>query len=168
MKITDYRKIPQYTRAPSYQVDMPLDFTLDWLEKNQVNTDPDFQRAHVWVEEQQIRFVEHMFRGGTDGKLIYFNQPGWNRGTIGDMVLVDGKQRLEAVRRFLQNEIPIFGSLRDEYTTRHDVMMGFRFLVNDLQTHKEVLQWYIDINAGGVAHTDDEIDKVRALLKEEK
>lgn len=42
------------------------------------------------------------------------------------------------------------------------------YRVDDLETRVEVLQWYLYINAGGVAHSKDELDKVRKLLEEER
>lgn len=36
--------------------------------------------------------------------------------------------------------------------------------VNDLKTEKEVLQWYIDMNAGGTPHTSDEIERVKRMI----
>ena len=36
-----------------------------------------------------------------------------------------------------------------------------------LKTRKEVLQWYLDFNTGGVIHTDKEINKVKDLLRKE-
>lgn len=35
---------------------------------------------------------------------------------------------------------------------------------NDLKTEKEVLQWYIDMNAGGTQHTSDEIQRVKDMI----
>jgi hypothetical protein len=43
----------------------------------------------------------------------------------------------------------------------------FDFIVNDLRTRKEVLQWYLDLNTGGTIHTSDEIEKVKRLLAAE-
>ena len=40
--------------------------------------------------------------------------------------------------------------------------------VNDLPTRKNVLQWYIEHNAGGTIHTEEEINRVKELLKKEK
>lgn len=40
--------------------------------------------------------------------------------------------------------------------------------VNNLKTREEVLQWYIDFNAGGTVHSKEEIDRVKKLLEEEK
>jgi len=39
--------------------------------------------------------------------------------------------------------------------------------MNDLKTRAEVLQWYIEFNAGGTPHTEAEINRVRELLKKE-
>jgi hypothetical protein len=83
------------------------------------------------------------------------------------MVLVDGKQRLLAVRRFLADEIRAFGKLYSEYGplsgTRTNGMIKFN--VNDLETRAEVLDWYLSLNAGGTAHQPEEIERVKNLLK---
>lgn len=39
-------------------------------------------------------------------------------------------------------------------------------VVNDLQTEKEVLQWYVDMNSGGTPHTNDEIERVKKMIQE--
>lgn len=38
--------------------------------------------------------------------------------------------------------------------------------VNNLKSEKEVLQWYIDMNAGGTPHTNEEIERVKQMIKE--
>ena len=38
--------------------------------------------------------------------------------------------------------------------------------VNDLKTEREVLQWYVDMNAGGTPHTTEEIDRVKKLIND--
>ena len=85
------------------------------------------------------------------------------------MQLVDGKQRLDAVRKWLKSEIPAFGVLKEDMDGRLRSLSGpsFKVHVNDLQTQAEVLQFYLDLNEGGVAHTKDELNKVRAMLVKE-
>lgn len=168
-----YADIPQYTQAGNYEVSVAWGYLKDWIKRNaedlpkdsKFEMDPDFQRGHVWSEQQQIRYIEFILRGGHSSKVIYWNHPGWMKSWKGDMVLVDGKQRLSAVLRFLDNEIPAFGALRSEYTDNLRLTHAeFRMNVNDLKTRSEVLQWYLDLNAGGVVHTSNELDRVRALL----
>lgn len=43
-----------------------------------------------------------------------------------------------------------------------------RFVVNELATRAEVLQWYIELNTGGTPHADAEIARVRSLLEAER
>jgi uncharacterized protein with ParB-like and HNH nuclease domain len=173
-RYTRYRDIPPFTRHSSYQVNVGWDYLetqlASFAEWPGLMLDPDFQRAHVWTEMQQIRYIEFRLRGGRSASNIYWNSPGWQGGgEVGPLELVDGKQRLEAVRRFMRDEIPAFGSLRSEYTDRlRIVQMDLVFNINDLETRAEVLQWYISMNAGGIAHTDEEIEKVRKLLVAEQ
>jgi len=133
--------------------------------------DPDFQRTHVWTLDKQIAYVEFIMRGGQSSKDIYFNHSSWQREYKPEhkLTLVDGKQRIESVRAFMRNELPAFGYLRNEYTDRMPTMQyDFIVHVNNLPTRKMVLQWYLDLNSGGVVHTQEELDKVRALLEKEK
>ena len=87
------------------------------------------------------------------------------------MLLLDGKQRLQAARLFIANKLPVFGGLyRKDFTWQGKnlnsmpPLLSFTFYVNDLQTRAEILQFYLDLNAGGVVHSDAEIDRVRQLL----
>lgn len=177
VKYTRFRDIPQFTQTPGYHVDVGWDYLEDWMKdhlEQGLNIDPDFQRAHVWTEAQQIAFVEYGLRGGLSGKAIYFNHPHWmhfkrKKNAYDDFVLVDGKQRLNAVMRFLHNEIPAFGSYRREYTDKIRLAgPGFSVFINDLKTRAQVLTWYLEMNTGGTVHTDEEIEKVRRMLAEEK
>lgn len=171
-----FRDIPQLTQDSSYGVDVgweEIERHLGrWSDPTggmaPVDLDPDFQRNHVWTEAQQIAFIEFKLRGGRGSHELRFNYPGWRTDFRGDFVLVDGKQRLEAVRRFMRNEIPAFGHRFAEYTDRPRFPnAALRFMVNTLPTRADVLNWYLEINAGGVAHTPEEIARVRALLDAE-
>lgn len=166
--------IPQFTRSGHYSVNTSWRFLESTLSEFAagygLDLDPDFQRGHVWTEAQQIRYVEFILRGGKTGRELLFNKPGWGRtDNTSPLVLVDGKQRLEAVRRFLRNEITAFGSFLSEYGDKLNVgAHNFTFTVNDLSSRAEVLQWYLDLNSGGTVHSDDEIARVRALLAAEQ
>lgn len=167
---TRYIDIPQISQA-RYAVDVPLDYMEDWIENQMkvgLNLEPDFQRAHVWADDQRSRYVEYILRGGNSGRDIYFNHPGWRRDFIGEMVIVDGKQRLQAIRMFMDNKIRAFGSLHSEFTDCQRIFsITLKFHVNDLKNREDVLRWYIDFNAGGTPHTDEEIEKVRLMLNKE-
>jgi len=171
-----FQDIPQFTRHASYRVDVPWHMLEDQMARSAegveggLQTDPDFQRAHVWTESQQIRYIEFCLRGGMTGRDIYWNCPNFNNmKRSGPFVLVDGKQRLTAILRFLHNEIPAFDHKFADYGDKLPFMEArVSWWVNDLPTRAEVLTWYLEINAGGTQHTRDEIERVEALLKTEK
>lgn len=81
----------------------------------------------------------------------------------------DGKQRLTSVLLFLGNEVTVFGGHKFSDYTDKLRMTGprFRMHVNNLETRAEVLQWYLELNSGGVVHTEGELNKVRDMLATE-
>lgn len=129
-----------------------------WQKEEGLDTDPDFQRLHVWTEKQQTAWLEFMFKGGKTGRVLYLNNPTWNHrydSKYSEFVLVDGKQRFEAIRKFYANEIKAFGQYKSDFGDEPDMLRQSRMLlnVNDLQSRKDVIQWYVEFNAGGTPHT---------------
>ena len=175
IKYTRFRDIPAFTRDGSWQADFDfkncVKYIDECIENEGLELNPDFQRGHVWTEEQQIAWLEFFLRGGRTSRVIYFNKPSWNgsveKGAYDDFVCVDGLQRLTAIRRFVNNEIKVFGSYFEEYTDSPRFTMSIKLNINDLKTKKEVLQWYIDMNTGGTPHSENEINRVKDLFKQE-
>ena len=173
-KITKFKDIPQFTSAGCYQVSYPLTSFVKYIEEEVkdagLQLNPEFQRGHVWTEEQQVAWLEYHLRGGKSGNTIYLNNPFWHSGQIpeeGKYVCVDGLQRITAAQRFIHNEIKVFGSYLKEYEDRIRVLPAMMILnVNDLKTEREVLQWYVDMNVGGTPHTTDEIERVMRIIQE--
>lgn len=168
-----YEDIKQFIPGGNYCVDVGWDYLTSWMKNQQdyttVDLDPDFQRGHVWDTQKKQDYVEYVLRGGQSSRDIWWNCAGWQTKDFKHpLVLVDGKQRLTAVTDFLTNNLKVFGSLRSEFTDRIRMAgPSFRVHVNNLQSRAEVLQWYLEMNAGGVVHTKEELDKVRVLLKKE-
>lgn len=163
----------KFTQICPWHVDVSWSYLVKFVEQHIVdfglNTNPDFQRAHVWTKEQQISFVEYCLRGGTTANQLYLNCPGWNFGKTEDYVLVDGKQRLTAALSFLNNEIQAFGYYFKEFQDKLRLVgPSFSWNVNDLQTRVQVLQWYLEINFTGTPHSSSEIEKIEKLLEKEK
>lgn len=172
------RDIPKLTRTASYVVEVSwdsLEHTLAHYDQHPtvLELDPEFQRAHVWDDLKRQRYVEYVLRGGKSSRDIYFNHANWMGSWHGTMYLVDGKQRLEAVLRFLHDDLPVGtdwpgyptgGLVLSQFEDRLSHEHSFKFHVNDLATYPEVLQWYLDLNEGGVVHTQTELDHVRQLL----
>jgi hypothetical protein len=172
--------VPKFIHGGNYAADISLREINSWIQRESdaggVDMDPDFQRGHVWTETQQIRFVEYLIRGGKGANSVFWNHPNYERHNNDSelpsiAVLVDGKQRLNAVRRLMANELPVFGHVLNDWSDARSFtgISGprLRFHVNNLQTRQEILQWYLDLNSGGVVHSEDEILRVKALLDAE-
>jgi len=170
MKFRDIKKVSKYA---GYRCNVSWSFLESWLNdmasSNGLDIDPIYQRGHVWSEDQQINYIEWILRGGKSGRELHFNSPGWQRTPDSNIVeLVDGKQRLTAVLRFLRNEIRAFDTLYRDFEDRLPRDADFIVYINDLESKKEVMQWYVDMNDGGTVHSDEEINRVRGLIASEK
>lgn len=164
-----------------YQVDVRLDAIADHVRREMevgLDVDPPFQRAHVWTSAQQAAFCEHILRGGETGITLVAGHVGDLRerpdGTcyFKHYCLIDGKQRLEAVTQFQNDEFPIFAhpgkpggyfysGLGPRFRRLH-VRLQWRVL--KLSSYGEILRQYLRMNSGGTAHTEGELDTVREML----
>lgn len=175
--------IPQFITDGHYGVDVSWRFLEKWLEGHTYDVDSPYQRSHVWTRQQASRFVEYCLKGGRHSRELRWNRRGYN--TTGkkrwqdmpadklastNLELVDGKQRLKAVRSFLADELEVFDGVLcsdfDGLEMAFKLHLSFRMTVNSLDYQVEVLQWYLDLNSGGTVHTDDELDKVKKMLQD--
>ncbi|MFF2531370.1 DUF262 domain-containing protein [Brevibacillus sp. NPDC058079] len=172
MKFKDIKPFHDYG---NYRIDVPLSSLPDqvqkWEEELGLVLNPDFQRGHVWLEEQQINYVEFLLREGRSGRDILFNHTKWEtyqEKDDGVFVCVDGLQRVTAITRFINNEIKVYGYYFSEYEDPIRLnRFTVKFHVNNLAERKDVLEWYLQLNAGGTVHSQEELERVRGLLENE-
>lgn len=168
--VPKWRSIPRLPQA-HHQVDVEwrwLETTMEtYPAKGGLNLNPDYQREHVWTREQQVAYVEYVLSGGEVGKAIIWNATSWPVDDGNPIELVDGKQRLEAVRAFLRGDFKAHG-MTYEPNDALGVECRFHWRICSLATRAEVLALYLNINAGGTPHTAHEIERVRSLLSKER
>ena len=175
--------IPKFIRGAHYQTNIGFGFLQEWvsaeIEDCKLNLQPDFQRVREWTIEQKVKYVEFVLGGGITGIDFYFNNKRWEQDRVAqhpmDYVLVDGRNRLSALLMFLDNELPVFADKDEEHGIGYHLndfddpaklkrlYSSIKVHINNLQTDVEIYQWYLDFNAGGIAHTPEEIAKVRHL-----
>jgi hypothetical protein len=139
-----------------------------------LNIDPDYQRDHVWTDEQAEKFVGHLIEGGAVPIIIV------NEGDLSGAYLdevVDGKQRLTAAYRWMKGEIAaqltdgrrVYLEDLDEESQRYITgLTGATMEIGYVRLSRAgVLRLYLRLNRGGTVHTDDEINHVRDLLAAE-
>ncbi|RQP93656.1 DUF262 domain-containing protein [Burkholderia stagnalis] len=165
-----------------HEVDVQLGHVEDFLKGQSADMvsmggvlelEPDFQRGHVWTDEQRVRYVESLIRGSAP-RSILFNCPGWNRekepGDIPSHTFqcVDGLQRLTAVRKFMDGELRVFGGVSAADLKRSPFdpsRYTLKVAVYEFSNRADLLQFYLDLNSGGTIHGPKEIDRVRKLLQ---
>ena len=160
--------IKKFTSNGRYTVDVSLnDFLYHierYVEKHKLDLNPEFQRGHVWTTDQQIAFIEYLFKGG-ETQAIRFNHTDWgNFSKPSKMVIVDGLQRTTAIMKFLNNELPIFDGYYFKQCTNIPII-DIKITVNNLKEDDEVINWYIELNEGGTPHTKEEIKKEKKMIK---
>lgn len=173
-----YEDIPKFKRVGDWECDYTFSFFINsierMIEEEGLELNPDFQRGHLWTEEQQIAYIEFILKGGKTSRVIYLNNPNWGSWSSKDMikyddfVCVDGLQRITAVQRFVKNEIKVFGHYYSEYDNKTKRQTFLKINVNSLPSKKDVLQWYIEMNSGGIIHSIDEIERVKKMLEDIK
>lgn len=177
-----YRELPKLIREGSWCCDFGFDGLVKEIEEMKTDKEvyekvldmnPDFQRGHVWNEEQQIKYIEAVLvDGAKHARTIYLNCPDWNfnnKTDYHDFTCIDGLQRYTAIKRFVNNEIPAFGTLYKDFEDHKYLSKQFFFKlnINNLKSREEVLRWYLQVNDGGTPHTKEEIERVKKLLEKE-
>lgn len=159
-----------------------VDESWDWLAerltdkglREPLNLNPDYQRGAVWDEDRQRKYIGFCLEGGTSPP-IYIYRP--YNSDVEDEEVVDGQQRIRAIARFIHGEIPgdvyIPGEGYRELwykdfneIDRRSSRLSIRVVYGDW-SRKDRLKFYLRFNSGGVAHTEEELDRVRALLIQE-
>ena len=166
--------IPKFVQPPGWRVSLHLDEAMKMLEMwatsplyDGLDLNPPFQRDHVWTDDQRSAYMEYLLSGGYSGRDIFFNCPEYRDRRKPKIVLVDGKQRLETIRRFMAGEVRVFGRYLTEWNDHAKVRSwspDIFFNKHRLKTDEDVMKWYIGLNSGGTPHTVQEIDHVHNLL----
>lgn len=91
--------------------DLELEVLFRRMEAGEIDLQPDFQRGEVWNEERQRRLIDTILRGWYVPAIHLISEPDTSR----DLVL-DGQQRLAAIRLFFGDRLSVDGFLspRDE------------------------------------------------------
>lgn len=119
--------------------------------------DPPYQRGSVWTELQRRSLVLSMLQGLPIGA-VFINHRTWNASYV-----VDGRQRIETVRAFINEGFTVPGEwvgtggelyftempLRAQRTVRDALIATYE---TNLKTEADEADLYHRINFGGTPH----------------
>jgi hypothetical protein len=142
--------------------------------------DAPYQRGSVWTTEQRRNLIFSLLSGIPVGSIIYNVRSSLTINGIHGYV-VDGKQRILAVRAFFDDEleVPAWWFEEDEVVNGREGMVTFSGLtvigvrrmmhlpMPSLEAHVKTVEEeaaiFDLINTAGTAQTDDTIDRARAI-----
>lgn len=131
---------------------------------------PPWQRDEVWTTNQKRRFIEGVFLGlGTGFYVVH--APDWDECGERPMAgwLIDGQQRLSAIRDFIEDKLEIFDGIRysdlDKPTKlRRFLRVSFPCLELEYQEDEERLrELYSRLNFSGTAHTAADLNRLISM-----
>lgn len=171
MHLKDIYRPLSYWQQP-YNV--PLNYIEDTLSHRPERFDltPEFQRGHVWTISQQEAFMGHLLTGGHVAPILWSIIGDPDTGT---QVLLDGLQRLTAIRLWLAGHVDavLFDGTRVNVSQitgglgRVSVLFASVRLANDDRTcWRETMRLYVRLNSGGTVHSEEEMQRVKALIEE--
>lgn len=87
---------PEPASAVVTSTDWTVETVLRQLERGNIELNPRFQRRDAWTQERKSRFIESLFLGLPVPQLVLAERTD-QRGAF---IVIDGKQRLLALRQF--------------------------------------------------------------------
>lgn len=124
---------------------------------------PPWQRPEVWTVDQKRRFIEGVFLGLGCGFYVTNGLEWVDSGASAPMSgwLIDGQQRISAVRDFLRGDLVVFGDVRFPELTKPEQLRFCRvpFPCVELEycdDENTLLELYDRMNFGGTAHSPEQ------------
>ncbi|WP_048545646.1 DUF262 domain-containing protein [Nostocoides jenkinsii] len=78
------------------------------LDRGDLTLDAPYQRGHVWTGNQRRLLIRSILQGVPIPAVIVNDRSLWPADDDAPLcAVIDGKQRIEAVRRFVQNELDV-------------------------------------------------------------
>lgn len=115
------------------------------IKKGDLILDPEYQRNEVWHISKQISFIESLFMEIMIPPIYVVEVPGTNILEGKKYEVVDGKQRLTTIKKFMNNEFALEKKYLEYYSDLYD---GKKFMeISDEYTEKanQVVSSILDI-----------------------
>lgn len=127
-----------------------------------------FQRPPVWSDEQSARLIESVHLGISIGSFVVSgpgrHDPKSNMYPYTSDWIIDGQQRMRALRKYLDDELTVFVGTPYEHRwsqlskpqQRGFNMVPVGFIELTTESEDELRDIYDRLNFGGVAHTEEQ------------
>lgn len=151
--------------------DLTVASWIDFIECGRLNLDAAYQRDYVWGYTEQNMFLLSVVRGAPLSAISVVKTYN-DRGNF-ILEVVDGKQRLTTLKKFLNNEIPVRLNQQDVYYGDFNIAEENAFGSVALPkielrnaTNADKLKFFLSINFTGVPQSEEHHKKVLTMLGE--
>ena len=128
---------------------------------------PDYQRDYVWTLEDKQRLIRSIFNRMDIGKFVFVEHPYPEHR----LEVVDGKQRLSAIRDFMEGKFAYEGKTWFQLSCADkndfvDLMVQVCQMDSEKVSKADILWVFLSINTGGVPQTEEHVAKAKHLYLE--
>lgn len=153
-----------YEQIAWRQID--VDGLLHTLFRRGMIDNPEYQRGYCWTPEDDLTFIDSVFAGRELGKFLLVTRKADYR-----IEILDGKQRISALRRFCFSEYPYKGMYYHQLSNLDRHFFGERaiqlaYLSADEMPRSKLLTIFRNVNFGGVPQTPEHLKHVDALIEQ--
>jgi len=135
-----------------------------------VDMNPEYQRELVWDENREHALLDSIFNNIEIGKFAFIHLEFKGDPTAPCYEILDGKQRLNTIIKFTEGRIKYKGKTIFEMNgvDRHH-FENYSISVGELRnaTKKQVYEYFLKLNTGGITVPETHLNKVRDLYKSE-
>lgn len=134
-----------------------------------VDMDPYYQRGYVWEQEDKELLIDSIFSNIRIGELVFVKRDYETHQSSGDLFeILDGKQRLDALRGYYENRYPYHGYYFNDLGARdRHVFLERTIPVADLIRPDEetILRCFLMLNRTGKRMDAAHLSSVEAILQ---
>lgn len=135
-----------------------------------IDLEADYQRGNVWSEEQKVALIDLIFRNIDIGKFTLIRR---SFKTKQDFLyeILDGKQRLTAIREFFEGRFKYKGKTFQElhpFDQNHFEDYDISYASTEPLTDEQKYRYFLKLNVSGVPMDENHLKKVEKMLKKEE
>jgi len=134
-----------------------------------VDMNPDYQRELVWELEDKVKLIDSIFSNVDIGKFVFRQMPERISIDAPYYQVIDGKQRLSTIKDFYEDRFKYKGLTFSELHPIDQAHFNcYPISVANVEraTDQQIYKLFVRLNTGGKAVSEEQINKVKGLIKE--
>jgi hypothetical protein len=137
---------------------------------------PDYQRGLVWTLSQKQNLIMSILNGNPIGDFIFKKRflkgsNGRSDGVKVEWTVIDGQQRINALKEFIGNKFKLKNGLRFRDLKYWDAReFALTYKINAITftgiTYEQEVEIYFNRNFGGTAHSMKELERIKKIRED--